>query len=450
MEPQWQSGGEIVWRPTPEQAAASRLAAFMRAHSLPTFDALLRRSTEDIDWFWDAVIDDLDIRFFKPYEKILDTSQGDPWARWCVGGQMNMVQSCLDKWIGTEIENRAALRWEGEEGAARTLTYGELHREVCRMAGALRKLGLKKGDVIALLMPMVPEIVIALFAIARIGGIILPLFSGYGAEAVSERLVAAGAKVLFTADGFYRRGQVVPVKEVADQAAAQAPALESVIVLRRTGTSIPWNPRKDRWWHELPRPALDSPECALERTEAEDPVMLIYTSGTTGRPKGTVHTHCGFPIKAAQDLAHCFDVRPADTVYWVTDMGWMMGPWLVMGTALLGGTVFLYDGAHDYPAPDRLWSLIERHAVTILGISPTLVRSLMQHGEEPVRRHNLSSLRILGSTGEPWNPDPWNWFFRVVGNRRLPIINYSGGTETSGGILGGNLLLPLKPTAFSG
>lgn len=450
MELQWDFGSEIVWRPTPEQADGSRLAAFMRAHSIPTFDDLLRRSTDDIEWFWNAVIRDLDIRFFTPYQKILDTSRGDPWARWCVGGEMNMVQSCLDKWIGTEIENRAALRWEGEEGATRALTYGELHREVCRMAAALRMLGIQRGDVVALFLPMVPEIVIALFAIARIGGIILPLFSGYGAEAVSERLVAAGAKVLFTADGFYRRGQVVPTKEVADQAVAQTPALESVIVLRRTGTSIPWNPRRDHWWHELA--AIKSTEGteSTERTEAEDPVMLIYTSGTTGRPKGAVHTHCGFPLKAAQDLAHCFDVRPADTVYWVTDMGWMMGPWLVMGTALLGGTVFLYDGAPDYPAPDRLWSLLERHAVTILGISPTLVRSLMQHGEEPVRRHNLSSLRILGSTGEPWNPEPWNWFFRVVGKRRLPIINYSGGTEISGGILGGNLLLPLKPTAFSG
>ncbi|MBI4459666.1 MAG: AMP-binding protein, partial [Acidobacteria bacterium] len=190
-----------------------------------------------------------------------------------------------------------------------------------------------------------------------------------------------------------------------------------------------------------------SPE--IEKTDAEDPLMLIYTSGTTGLPKGAVHAHCGFPIKAAQDMEHCLDVRSNDVVYWVTDMGWMMGPWLVLGTALLGATMFFYDGAPDYPAPDRLWSLIERHGISVLGISPTLIRALMQHGEEPVRRHSLSSLRILGSTGEPWNPGPWNWFFQTVGNGRLPIINYSGGTEISGGILGGNLLLPLKPTAFA-
>src|SRR3990172_2231842 len=226
MEPQWDFGGEIVWRPTPEQAAGSRLAAFMKAHSIETFDALLQRSTEDMEWFWNAVIQELDLRFFTPYQKILDLSQGDPWARWCVGGQLNIAYNCLDKWIGTPAENRVAVRWEGEEGAVSALTYRELHREVVQMAGALRRLGLKKGDVIGIFMPMTPEIVIALLAIARIGAIVLPLFSGYGAEAVSSRLVAAGAKALFTADGFYRRGQVVLMKEVADQAVARVPSVE--------------------------------------------------------------------------------------------------------------------------------------------------------------------------------------------------------------------------------
>ena len=456
MQPQWDFSGEIVWRPTPEQAARSRLAAFMRAHGIKTFDELMRRSTEDpgarggIDWFWDAVIRDLDIRFSKPYEKILDTSQGDAWARWCVGGELNIVASCLDKWLGTETEHRLALRWEGEEGSVRALTYGELRREVVRMARALRRLGVEKGDVVAIFMPMVPEIAIALLAVARIGAIALPLFSGYGAEAVSSRLNAAGAKALFTADGFYRRGQVVPMKEVADQAAAHSSSVETVIVFRRTGASVPWTAGRDRWWHDiLAYEKLERTE-GTEGTQAEDPLLLIYTSGTTGLPKGAVHPHCGFPIKAAQDMAHCMDVRSSDTVYWVTDMGWMMGPWLVFGTTLLGGTMLLYDGAPDYPASDRVWSLIERHGVTVLGISPTLVRSLMQHGEEPVRRHDLASLRILASTGEPWNPEPWKWFYQVVGGGRLPILNYSGGTEISGGILCGNLLLPLKPTAFSG
>lgn len=448
MGPQWDFPEQIVWRPTPEQAEGSRLAAFLRAYSLPSFSALLHRSTDDIEWFWNAVLQDLDIRFFTSYEKILDTSAGDPWARWCVGGRLNIVHNCLDKWLGTPTENRTALLWEGEEGSARALTYGELYHQVCHMAAALRRLGLKKGDVIGLFMPMTPEIAIALFATAHIGAIVLPLFSGYGAEAVASRLVSAGVKALFTADSFYRRGQVIAMKEVADQAAARTPSLESLIVLRRTGTAIPWTSGRDHWWHELLSSSAASPE--IEITDAEDPLMLIYTSGTTGLPKGVVHTHCGFPIKAAQDMVHCLDVRSSDVVYWVTDMGWMMGPWLVLGAALLGATMVFYDGAPDYPAPDRLWSLVERHGISVLGISPTLIRALMQHGEEPVRRHNLSSLRILGSTGEPWNPGPWNWFFQTVGKGRLPIINYSGGTEISGGILGGNLLIPLKPTAFSG
>jgi len=455
MDPQWDSGGEIVWRPTAEQAEGSRLAAFMREHGIATFDELLKRSTEDIEWFWNAVLKDLDIQFFTPYEKIVDLSRGDPWARWCVGGRMNIVYNCIDKWIGTPAEHRAAVRWEGEAVETRTLTYGELHREVCRLARALRGLGIGKGDVVALFMPMTPEIVIALFAIGRIGAIVLPLFSGYGPEAVASRMNSAGAKALFTADEFYRRGQIVAIKPVADQAAAQTPTLTQMIVLRRTGAAVPWTAGRDHWWHDLmaqdateeigPAMPPDPPEIM----EAEDPLMIIYTSGTSGQPKGALHAHCGFPVKAAQDLAHCFDVKPADTVYWVTDMGWMMGPWLVYGTTLLGATMLLFDGAPDYPAPDRPWRLIERHGVTVLGISPTLVRSLMQHGEGPLRQHDLSSLRILGSTGEPWNPDPWKWFFNNVGAGRLPIINYSGGTEISGGILGGNLLLPLKPTAFS-
>ena len=474
MDPHWKPPGEpgdFVWRPSPELAAGSRLAQFMRAHEIQTFDDLMRRSTEDseaISWFWDAVIQDLDIRFTKPYSQIVDLSQGDPWARWCVGGELNIVESCLDKWLDTPTKDQAAIRWEGEDGAVRSLTYAELHAEVSRTAAALRRLGVKKGDVVALFMPMIPEIAVALFAVARIGAIVLPLFSGYGPAAVSSRLNAAAAKVLFTADGFYRRGQTVPMKELADRAAALSPSLEILIVVRRTGLAVPWTQSRDFWWHDLvPSSPISSTEAtertegteATERTErtesaestsSEDPVMLIYTSGTTGQPKGAVHTHCGFPIKAAQDMAHCMDIRPADTVYWITDMGWMMGPWLVFGATLLGATMVLYEGAPDYPAPDRLWSLVERHRATVLGVSPTLIRSLMQHGEGPVRAHDLSSLRILSSTGEPWNPDPWNWFFRVVGRGRLPILNYSGGTEISGGILCGNLLLPLKPTAFSG
>jgi len=441
-------GGEILWRPTPEYLERSRLKHFMARHGIATLDELLRRSTTDLDWFWNAVMEDLRIEFYQPYAKILDTSRGIEWARWCVGGKMNIVHNCLDKWIGTPVQNRAAIRWEGEDGSTRVLTYADLYRQVNRFANGLRELGVAKGDVVGLYMPMVPEIAIALFAIAKTGAIVLPLFSGYGADALSTRLGDAGAKAIVTCDGYYRRGQVVHMKPVADTAIARVPSIRKSIIVRRLGEKNPQVPGRDHWWHEIIERQPQRAE--TERTDAEDPLMIIYTSGTTGRPKGALHTHCGFPIKAAQDMAHGLDLNESDTIYWVTDMGWMMGPWEVFGSTLLGATMLFYDGALDYPGPDRLWSLVEHHAVTVLGVSPTLVRTLMRHGDEPLESHDLSSLRILGSTGEPWNPEPWRWFFEKAGNKRLPIINYSGGTEVSGGILMGNVLTPIKPCSFAG
>ncbi len=441
-------GSEIVWRPTPDSVERSHLRRFMEQHGIASYAELQQRSTQDIAWFTDAVLKYLDIRFQVPYSQVVDLSPGIQRPRWCVGGELNIAYNCVDKWSANpQTRERRALVWEGEEGTTRSLTYGELASEVNRCANALRSLGLGKGDGIGLHMPMTPEICIASLAIAKIGGVILPLFSGYGASAIASRLSDAGAKALFTADGFFRRGQVVALKPVADQAISEVPSLKHLIVLKRCGNTVSTQPGRDHWWHELiPQQPSDAP---LEPTSAEDVLMIIYTSGTTGKPKGAVHTHCSFPAKAAQDMAFGTDVQAGETIYWMTDMGWMMGPWLVFGATLLGATCFVYDGAPDYPGPDRLWALVERHHIAVLGVSPTLIRSLIAHGEEPVRKHDLSSLRAFASTGEPWNPDPWMWLFDVVGRRRRPIINYSGGTEIAGGILMGNPLLPLKPTAFS-
>ena len=444
---QFEFGGAIAWRPTSDYVERSRLVDFMRKHRLNTLDELMTRSTTDLEWFWRAVMDDLGIEFYEPYSRVVDLSSGVAMPKWCLDGRMNIVHNCLEKWRGTTTEHRPALRWEGEEGTTRTLTYAELLREVNRAAAGLRALGIGRGDRVALFMPMCPELVTAFFAIIKVGGIVLPLFSGYGADAVTTRLQDAGVKMLMTADGFWRCGQAVRMKDTADAAIAAAPSVERVIVTRRMGADVVMGPR-DTWWSDLVAGQRD--DCATERTGADEALMIIYTSGTTGRPKGAVHSHCGFPIKTAQDLVHCFDVHDGETMYWVSDMGWMMGPWEVFGMTLLGGTVVLYDGALDYPAPDRLWTLVERHRVNILGVSPTLIRALMRHGDAPVRSHDLSSLRILGSTGEPWNPEPWRWFFEVVGGGRLPIINYSGGTEVSGGLVSGNVLTPLKPAAFAG
>jgi len=438
---------EIVWQPTPEYLENAHLTRFMRRHRIASYAELMQRSTQDIAWFTQALLEYLDIRFYRPYSKIVDLSAGIAWPRWCVDGKMNIVHNCLDKYIHTPVEARVGVIWEGEEGKTRQLTYGELYRQVNQAANALRLLGLGRGDVVGLYMPMTPEVVIALLAIAKIGGIILPLFSGFGVGALTARLSDAGAKALFTADGMYRKGASIPMLSTALEAQSQVPTLEHVIVLERLAEKDKLARARVHWWQEL---VSSQPVTAdTEVTDADETLMLIYTSGTTGRPKGAVHTHCGFPIKAAQDMAFGTDLHPGQILYWVTDMGWMMGPWQVFGACLLGGTLFLYDGSPDYPGPDRLWAMVERHRINILGVSPTLIRSLTLHGEQPFRSHDLSSLRLFASTGEPWNPDPWYWLFQKVGGGKIPIINYSGGTEISGGILMGNPILPLKPCAFS-
>lgn len=439
--------GEFIWRPTAEYIDPAHLTRFMRQHDLPDFNALMQRSTEDVAWFTEAVLQYLDIQFYTSYSKVLDLSQGIAWPRWVVGGKMNIVHNLLDKYMGSSIENRIALITENESGEVNSYTYAELWRKVNQAANALRSLGLGSGDAIGLFMPMTCEIVVAMLAIAKIGGIILPLFSGFGYGAVATRLADANAKALFTADGFQRRGQTINMKTVADRAAAQVPSLEHMIVINNANVTVDMIAGRDHWWHDLVE--KQSEQANTEIIDAEQVLMVIYTSGTTGRPKGAVHTHTGFPVKAAQDMAFGTDLHPGQRFYWITDMGWMMGPWLVFGAMILGGTFILYDGAPDYPSSDRLWKMIERHRITTLGISPTLIRSLIPFGEQQFRSHDLSSIKFFASTGEPWNLDPWMWLFEKVGQRKRPIINYSGGTEISGGIVMGNPILPLKPTAFS-
>jgi acetyl-CoA synthetase len=447
MNEKFSFGGEIAWKPSQEYIERAHLTHFMRRHNISNFEDLLQQSTTDIAWFTDAILKYLDIHFHQPYTQILDISKGIAWPEWCIGGKLNIVYNCIDKYIGTPVENHIALICETERGEIRTSTYAELYQQVNQAANALRSLGLKKGDVIGLYMPMNSEIVIAMLAIAKIGGIILPLFSGYGSGAIASRLVDANAKALFTVDGYYRRGQPFLMKPIADQAAPLIPTLEHIIVLNRYNQEINMHFSRDHWWHELID--VQSIQADTEITSAEDVLMILFTSGTTGKPKGVVHTHCGFPIKAAQDMAFGTDIHPGDRIHWITDMGWMMGPWLVFGSLMLRGTIVIYDGSPDYPRPNRLWDIVDRHRITTLGVSPTLVRASISLGDEPFKNHDLSSLRFFASTGEPWNPDPWMWLFQGVGKGKRPIINYSGGTEVSGGILMGNPLQPLKPCAFS-
>ena len=440
--------GDVIWEPSPDVIERSRIKRFMDRHGIGTFEELLQRADDDIEWFWDAAVKDIDIAFYRDYEKVVDMSQGKPWARWWIGGRMNIVHSCLDRHRDGAYRDKPAVIWEGEPGDRRTLTYGELDRQVSKLAGGLRRLGVQPGDRVGIFMPMCPEVAVAVLAVAKIGALIIPLFSGYGPEAIASRLRDGEAKVLITADGFYRRGQVVSMKETADRALVNCPSVKKVIVHRRVVREIPWTHGRDEVWEVL---LEDHPDHArTEELDPEDPFMVIYTSGTTGKPKGTLHVHGGFPVKAAQDMAHGFDVGPDDVVFWFTDIGWMMGPWLILGTLVLGATMVLYEGTPDYPGPNRLWRMVEDHKVTVLGVSPTLVRGLMTHGDQVPAPHDLSSLRILGGTGEPWNPEPFQWFFKHIGGSRLPIINYTGGTEVSGGILCGNVITHLRPTSFAG
>ena len=446
--------GEVVFRPSPKLIRQANLTRFMAAWDVQSLDALRERAAADPEWFWDAVVKDLGWHFDTPYERVLDLGEGIAFPRWFVGGTTNLASTLLDRHADGSERNRLALIWEGEEGLVAKFSYRELFVEANRMAHALEALGVGMGDVVGLYLPMVPQAVIASLAVAKLGAIYVPMFSGYGAEAVRTRLVDAGVKVLITADGFYRRGRPVAMKQVADEAVRGAPSVESVVVVRRPSASgafpipVTMTPGRDRDWQTLRDEASDAP---LTRSVPSDhPFLIMYTSGTTGRPKGAVHTHTGFPLKAAQDLEHAFDLKAEDVLFWFTDMGWMMGPWAVLGGMAAGSTVLIYDGSPDYPGPDRLWQMVDRHGVSVLGIAPTAIRGLMAHGSEPVRRHDLSSLRILGSSGEPWNPEPWAWFFNEVGQGRCPIVNYSGGTEISGGILAAFAIEPQKPCAFSG
>ena len=444
---------DVAWRPTPELVRESRLARFLRATGERSLETLQARAVASPGWFWGAAADDIGVAWQRRPGEVLDASRGAAWARWWGGGAFDYAKAATAPRAEAQPDGEAVV-WEGEDGAIRTFTNAQLLAEVEAAARRLLGHGVRAGDRVGILLPLLPETVVAVLALGRIGAIYTPIFSGYAAPAVATRLADCEATTLITADGFLRRGSWVPLKTVADEAVARARTVRRVLVVRRAGDALatPWDPDRDRWWDAEPEP--DESSDAMPRldapTDPETPYLLIYTSGTTGRPKGAVHVHGGFPIKGAQDLAHQFDLRAGEALFWFTDLGWMMGPWAISGALLLGARLVLYEGAPDHPGPDRLWAIVARHRVTHLGLSPTVIRALMAHGEEPVRGHDLRSLRVLGSTGEPWNPEPWWWYFREVGGGRCPIVNYSGGTEVSGGIVGGNLITPIKPTAFSG
>ena len=438
----------IVWRPSQEYVERANVTRFMRAHGITTYEELVTRSVGDVSWFWDAVVKDLGIEFFEPYTQVLDTSGGIEWATWFGGGSVNLAHNCVDRWA-ERTPDAVAVLWEGEEGEVRSVTYRELRELSDRLANGLAALGIAKGDAVGIFLPMSPEAVAAVMACAKLGAVWLPIFSGFGADAVAQRLRDAGARLLVTADGFPRRGKTVRMKEVADQAVASSPTVEHMLVWSRLGRDdAPWTEGRDVRWDELL--SAQRGRFETERLDSEHPLFIAYTSGTTGRAKGAVHVHGGFLVKIAEEVAYQVDLHPGEILFWVSDLGWIMGPWEIVGATALGATAFLYDGAPNHPGPDRIWDMVERHRITTLGVSPTLIRALIPAGEEEVRKHDLSSLRILASTGEPWNPEPYRWFFETVGHGKLPIINLSGGTEIGACFLSPLPICDLKPCTLRG
>ncbi|MDX6620193.1 MAG: acetyl-CoA synthetase [Gaiellales bacterium] len=435
---------EYAWNPPAEWVANAHATALARRLGVEGYGELLALSIAQPEGFWDAVVGDLAIPFHTPYESVLDVSRGPAWARWFAGGKLNLTHACVERWADDAAHAHVeAIAWEDEAGATRSLTYAELAVEVARCAEALEAIGVRSGDAVALLMPMAPEVVVAYYAIASIGALVVPIFSGFSASAVASRLEDSRAVVLITVDAFMRRGRPVPAKATADEAVTRAPGVRSVVVVRHTGEAVEWREGRDLWWHELVegRPGTRR----ATPVDSEHPFMLAYTSGTTGRPKGAVHVHGGFLVKIVSEGRYTGDFQPGDRIHWMTDIGWIMGPWLLANAHGLGLTAMLYDGAPDFPDQGRLWRLAERHRLTFLGISPTLIRALRQGGDALLDGVDLSALRTFGSTGEPWNPEPWLWLFERVGGGTKPIMNISGGTEVAAAFLGSPPFMAHKP-----
>ena len=430
---------DVVWSPSSDYVDRANVTRFMRRHGIETYDELVARSVGDVAWFWDAVVDDLDIEWLEPYDRVMDASRGVPWTTWFVGGRTNLAHQCVDRWAAATPEAPAVV-WEGEDGGVRTWTYAELRRHTDRLANHLRSIGVGERDAVGIFLPMAPETVAAVMACSKLGAIWIPIFSGFGPDAVAARLADAGAKVVITADGSLRKGKAVPMLETADRAIELAGRTIETVVWDRLAGGEAWDARLAAEPDRFETLALDS----------EHPLFIGYTSGTTGRPKGVLHVHGGFLVKIAEEVAYQVDLHPGELLNWVTDLGWIMGPWEIVGALALGATVFLSEGAPNHPGPDRLWATVERHRITTLGVSPTLIRALIPAGVEQVEAHDLSSLRIIASTGEPWNPEPYRWLFEHVGGSRLPIINLSGGTEVGACFLSPLPICDLKPCTLRG
>jgi acetyl-CoA synthetase len=413
--------------------AETRLVAppeeFSKAAYVPSMNArnaLYADAEQHAEEFWGKLAGE-ELHWFKKWDKVLEWTE--PEAKWFAGGQINASYNCVDRHALGARKNKAAILWEGEPGDQRTITYGELHRLVCRFANVLKERGLKTGDRAIIYMPMVPELPVALLACARLGIIHSVVFGGFAAEAIKARIQDLEAQVVITADGGWRRGKEVKLKPAVDQAVAECPSVKDVIVYRRTGSAVEMQAGRDHWWHELDESV--SEVCEAVPLDAETPLYVLYTSGTTGKPKGIVHSTGGYLLQALMTMRWVFDIRDEDTYWCTADIGWVTGhSYIVYGPLAAGATTLMYEGAPDSPKPDRFWRLIAKYKVNVFYTSPTAIRSFLKQGDQWPKGHDLSSLRLLGSVGEPINPAAWDWYHRVIGGDKCPIVDTWWQTET--------------------
>ena len=415
----------------------------IEAAHIKEYTQLYQDSLTNPQEFWGKCAGELE--WFKKWDAILDEGN-PPFYKWFTGGVTNIIHNALDRHVRTYRKNKLALIWEGEPGDVRTYSFFSLHREVCKFSNVLRSMGVKKGDIVTIYLPRIPEQIIAMLSCAKIGAPHSVVYGGFSVEALAERIEDAQSRVLITSDGGWLRGKIVPLKDIADEAMARQPTIESCIVVKRTGQDIYMEPGRDYWYHDLMSLPISSPLCYTEPLDAEDPLFILYTSGTTGRPKGVLHTHGGYMVHTYTTLKYVFDIKDEDRWWCAADPGWVTGhSYIVYGPLLNGATSFMYEGAPNHPYPNRWWQMVEKYGITILYTAPTAIRGLMRFGDAWASRHDLSSLRLLGSVGEPINPEAWKWYYTVIGKEKCPIMDTWWQTETGGFMITPLPITPLKP-----